>query len=223
MNELADLSEQQTEIDREIQKIAHKKFEKFYEERRSKVKQIPSFWLTCIRACPEMEDYVGFEDDELLESLTDLYVKYEDTEEEEKFSISFEFDPENEFLETVSLVKPFKFVEKTIDGKKVRKLISEPVKLKWKKHKNLVKKSERSFFRWFSYTGEGPGEFKNGESVALILSDVLFADALKLFSEGMQNELEDLEDEYDLDEEDDDAADGNAEDQGPSKKKVKKE
>lgn len=165
-----------------------------------------------------------------MDSITDLYIEWDKTDPQ-SFTITFQFDPENEFLTTTEVSKKFTFVTKTLPPssstsdnatalpapQKVEKYISEPVQLKWKKHKNLTKSKTgqtNSFFNWFKFTGEGPGDYSGGETVALTFAEMIYPHAIKLFIDGMQNEMDndDLEDEYDLDS-DEDGEEGSEDDE----------
>lgn len=114
--------------------------------------------------------------------------------------------------------------------------VSEPVAIKWKKNKNLTKLSGtgiNSFFGWFNYIGEGPGDFPDGASLTRILVEQIFPFATEFYIEGVKDQAQ-VEAEYDLEEDeedeedigDDDADDvknrkKDNDDDGPSKKKVK--
>lgn len=169
-----------------------------------------------------------------------MYIEW-DKDDPQSFVLEFEFDADNEFLVTNKLRKKFTFVSKVLPvseseaaasngnaekPKKIEKYISEPVILKWKKHKNLTKSKTgqtNSFFNWFKFTGEGPGDYSGGETVALTLAEVIFPHAIKLFIDGMNDEMDDqdLDDEYDLDSDEnasDDDEEATHEDMPPRKK-----
>ncbi|KAF5094966.1 hypothetical protein D0Z03_001949 [Geotrichum reessii] len=230
------------------QKITHKKLAPFYSRRRAVVRGLPGFWPTALRGCDELADYVSYEDDELLDHLVDLHVTYLDdvVPEEERDSegrkilsrVRFEFEFEdNDFLADSRVEKMFTLVSFSVESedndnddnitavKKTTtqtKYTSVPTKLSWKKHKNLTKgkygASTNSFFNWFRYAGDGPGDFIGGDEVALAISEVVFPEAEKLYIAGMgkdgDEEDDELEDEYDLGSDDDD-------DSEPPKKKSK--
>jgi template-activating factor I len=214
----------------------------FYARRRKVVRSLPGFWPTALRGCDELADYISYEDDELLDHLIDLHVTYLDddaatTDSQSRKIVSrvrFEFEfEENDFLAENQIEKTFALVSFPVEsdgnddeasGNKKptqTKYTSTPTKLVWKKHKNLTKgkygASTNSFFNWFRYTGDGPGDYSGGDEVALTISEVVFPEAEKLYIAGMgkdgdDDEDDELEDEYDL---------GSDDEPEPPKKKAK--
>ncbi|KAF5099784.1 hypothetical protein D0Z00_001525 [Geotrichum galactomycetum] len=202
--------------------------------------------IKALRGCDELADYISYEDDELLDHLIDLHVTYLDDDDNDTDSqgrkivsrVRFEFEFEdNEFLAETRIEKTFALVsfpvesdddndDESSDNKKKAatqtKYTSTPTKLVWKKHKNLTKgkygASTNSFFNWFRYAGDGPGDYTGGDQVALTISEVVFPEAEKLYIAGMgkdgddDDEDDDLEDEYDL---------GSDDESEPPKKKTK--
>lgn len=219
-----------------------------YVKRRQAVRAIPRFWPIVLSSCDELADYISYEDDELLESLADLYVEW-DQAHPQNFVIELVFDRDNGFLEPGSCVlrKEFRFVAREAKQQggsgqsngpaaapvTVEKYVSDPVPLNWLRKKNLTRSttgSTNSFFNWFRFTGEGPGDYSGGETVALTIAEVVFPHAIKLFVEGMNDaegeddEESDVEDEYELEGEagEDEEEEGEAEHEDmPPKKKVK--
>lgn len=186
-----------------------------YAARRATLRQVPHFWPLVLRSTPELADFLTYEDDALLDHLVDVHVEYPGLSSKataHDFSVTLEF-AENPYLLTTTLVKHFKLEKSarqddTGATRAVEKYTSEPVALAWadKKH-NLTRRAKtgegnHSFFNWFSFTGAGPGDYAGGESVALTMAEVVFPHAIKLFLDGVR-EMDDLEDEYDLSEDDD--------------------
>lgn len=201
-----------------------------FEKRREAVKTIPRFWYTVFVVSELLADFINFEDQELLEHLVDLHVEWSEANGKD-FTISFEFE-ENEYLESLKLEKKFTYKEKKVkdeDGEEVieKKYTSEPVPIKWKKGKNLIQfaKEQNSFFSWFEFVGEGPGDFAGGEMAALTLADEIFPNALKFYVEAFEGGDSDLEgEEYDIsgDDSEGEEENGQAEDkEGPKAKKQK--
>jgi template-activating factor I len=174
---------------------------------------VPKFWITVLIASALLSDYITFEDQDLIEHLTDLYVQW-DEKNGKDFTISFEFE-ENEFIDNLKLVKKFTYKEEKVEDEESdeviteRKYVSEPVEIKWKKGKNLTtvnaEDNETSFFSWFNFVGTGPGDFRDGETIALTLADEIFPNALKFYVEAGLDD--DIELEYDLEEGDEDDED----------------
>jgi template-activating factor I len=208
-----------------------------YEERREQTKNVPGFWRTVLGSSELLAEYINYEDSDLLDHLIDLYIEW-DEDDVKNFTIQFEFE-ENEFLDTLKLSKRFE-IEKTDEEEAHERYVSTPVELKWKKNKDLTKFKEgrdTSFFNWFNFVGKGPGDFKGGETVALIVSDEIYPHALKLYVDAAtQEELEyDIsesgseegeEDEQEGEEEEDDDDEEEHQDEedhedAPPKKKVK--
>ncbi|KAF5103161.1 hypothetical protein DV451_001604 [Geotrichum candidum] len=227
------------------EKITHKKLAPFYSRRRQVVRTLPGFWPTALRGCDELADYISYEDDELLDHLVDLHVTYLDDVDEDAATdsqgrkilsrVRFEFEFEdNDFLVDNRIEKTFALVSFAAEsddesddeaaGPKKKttqtKYTSVPTKLVWKKHKNLTKgkygASTNSFFNWFRFAGDGPGDYAGGDEVALTISEVVFPEAEKLYIAGMgkdgddDDEDDELEDEYDVGSDDE-----------PPKKRVK--
>lgn len=182
-----------------------------YEKRREVTKQINMFWPSVIEMSELLAEYVTYEDNILLNSLKDIFIEW-DEDNVKNFTITFEF-AENDFLETLVLKKRFEQKPDDEEGE----LKSEPVPITWKKGKNLTKpkaNSETSFFNFFNFTGSGPGDYKPGSVIALIIAEELYPHAIKFYTEALSAENQ-VEDEYDIsstDEGEDDDDDGNGED-----------
>ncbi|ANB12095.1 Vps75p [Sugiyamaella lignohabitans] len=211
-------------------KYSTKVLKPVYEERREATRNVPKFWPTVLDSSELLAEYITYEDTEVLDHLVDLYVEW-DEDNVKNFTIHWEFS-ENDFLETNKVSKRFELVEAEKSGEgddeddedAEDSYTSTPVALKWKKGKNLTKPKDgrdTSFFNWFSFSGEGPGDYKGGENIAVIIAEELFPHALKFFadafSEGDLAEYE-LDDEEDDDEDDEVEGDAEHEDAPPRKK-----
>lgn len=129
------------------------------------------------------------------------------------------------------------------------KLVSKPVDVQWpselqsinpkaikQQHNNSIKEftkedkknyrlGMRSFFSWFSWTGEKPGkEFRNGEDLTRLIIDDLFPYAVKYYTEalpGADEEGNDTSDPEELDlseDEEEEEQDEQEEEERPSKR-----
>lgn len=223
---LAKVIEEQDRAEFEIMKFSHEKLQPVLDKRREYTKEIDGFWNTVLETSGVLADLVSIEDAELLDNLKDVYVRWEE-ENAKNFTIEFEFK-ENDFLEedSLKLSKKFEYKESK-DEDKPSKYVSEPVKINWKKDMDLTKKArsdssgDESFFSWFSFTGEGPGDFKEGETIALSIADEVFPHALKFYVEASQQlSDDDIEAEFEL-EDDDEEENGGEHEEAPPKKKVK--
>lgn len=115
-----------------------------YARRNKTISQIPNFWaLVLEQAPPDIDQYIQPSDSALLlSSLTSLRVSHFELEGPESVtggdprsvSITFAFSP-NEYFEDEVLVKKF-WYRKSIGG--WCGLVSEPVKIYWKKGKDLT-------------------------------------------------------------------------------------
>jgi template-activating factor I len=224
---LAKVIEEQDAAEAEIMQFSHEKLAPVLDKRREHTKKIDGFWNTVLEASGALFDMVSVEDAELLDNLIDVYVQW-DKENARNFTIEFEFK-ENAFLEndSLKLSKKFEYKESKEEGKP-SKYVSEPVTIHWKKDMDLTKKAkenatgEDSFFSWFSFTGEGPGDFREGESIALTIADDVFPHALKFYVEASQAISDDeLEGEFDLDDEEEDGEKEAEHEDAPPKKKAK--
>mmetsp|Transcript_5813 Transcript_5813/g.5757 ORF Transcript_5813/g.5757 Transcript_5813/m.5757 type:complete len:282 (+) Transcript_5813:26-871(+) len=224
------------EIDASVYRI--RKTQSIYNKRRQILTQIPQFWYIVLAENDDFPDYVTGDDLKYIEYITDIYVHYkvadsESSENPRDFSITVAFkDDENDepLVPTQEVTKHFhSYVE---DGEE--KLSSSPVAVDWPKELNeinpaLIKKNKgkdlssedkknyrlgmKSFFSWFSWTGNKPGkEFRNGDDLTRLIIDDLFPYAVKYYTEALPGDELDDEDssegeELDISEEDDDEGD----------------
>lgn len=255
----------------------------YYAKRREELKQIPRFWATAIRGASDyLDTYMTFEDIDLLLSIKDLHIEWDDEMNPYNYTLEIHFEP-NDYLDDTSLVlkKNFRYIKKGNTSMRTSKkeddetadqdgdldiedgdeadneliklqqllekeeekndkgYVSDPVAIKWKKGKNLTKRPEtgaNSFFNFFNFVGEGPGDYPEGESLATFVQEELFPQAHKFYFDGLLDQI-DGEGEFDLDEDEEDEEDIGDDDEdevkgkknkkeaddndGPSKKKAK--
>ncbi|KAG5518279.1 hypothetical protein PMAC_003075 [Pneumocystis sp. 'macacae'] len=196
----------------EIELLKHQinLFSPLYEKRASVLKKIPRFWPIVLEAAPgdELSTYISSEDTNVLEHLIDLRV-YRPNEDPRDINIVFEFEP-NDYLEQNSLCleKLFTYSSQKAEAssscsdKEPSQLISKKVEISWKKNKNLTKQAKGvapSFFTWFSWTGEDNNDvFEDGEELAIFIAEDLYPNAVKYFTDALQENEEDEDAEIDL-------------------------
>ncbi|RLV89179.1 Vacuolar protein sorting-associated protein 75 [Spathaspora sp. JA1] len=225
----------QTEKQLEIERL--KTVSPLYEQRRDILKEIPQFWYIVIAENDDFVEYISLEDMKYLEYIDDIYVYYDTTNEDKKFSITFSF-AENELIPKQTVTKQFKTT--LVDGEE--RITSEPVDILWPheleeinpqsiKQKNKGKQLSsqekknyrlgmRSFFSWFQWTGEKPGkEFRNGEDLTNFIVDDLYINALKYYIIALSNEPEDDYDEQEEDSSEGEELDLSEESDGDDRKK----
>ncbi|KAI6800010.1 nucleosome assembly protein family [Hortaea werneckii] len=137
--DLALIEEEFAEVDDEIQRKQHELSKPLYAKRAEAVSKIPNFWPLVMEQAPmEIEDYITPLDSAIFaEHLTNLTVTRPELEEGKSgnpktFSIKFEFS-ENEYFEDKVLEKTFWHRRAADDWVG---LVSEPVKIHWKKGKD---------------------------------------------------------------------------------------
>ncbi len=181
-----------------------KQTQPIFESRREVLRNIPDFWSIVLNEIEAFEEFIlAPTDGEILESLTEIFVDRDTSDDanSDDFSIRFEFKG-SEYLSDQVLIKKF---QKNKDPEIASELISEPVEIKWVSKKNGKKGKNpakgKSFFKWFAYTGKNFGEFHNASDLALLISEDIFPNAVKYYSEQVSR----------LEEEDDDDEDGEIE------------
>lgn len=152
---------------------------------------------------------------------------YRPNQDPRDIKIVFEFEP-NEYLESSSLYieKLFRYSSQKAEAssfnadKEPSQLISEKVNIKWKKDRDLTKPTKGvapSFFTWFSWTGEDNDVFEDGEELAIFIAEDLYPNAVKYFTDALQENEENEDEEIDLENENGD----NIPEVEPPKKKTK--
>ncbi|RMZ07204.1 hypothetical protein D0862_04346 [Hortaea werneckii] len=137
--DLALIEEEFAEVDDEVQRKQHELSKPLYAKRAEAVSKIPNFWPLVMEQAPmEIEDYITPLDSAIFaEHLTNLTVTRPELEEGKSgnpktFTIKFEFS-ENEYFEDKVLEKTFWHRRAADDWVG---LVSEPIKVHWKKGKD---------------------------------------------------------------------------------------
>lgn len=128
--------------DSEVVRKQYELSKPLYAKRAEAVAKIPNFWpLVLEQAPPEIDQYVKDQDSRILmDHVTGITVRRPELEEKgaaghpRSVSIKFDFSPNEEFSDT-SLEKTF-WYRRATDG--WTGLVSEPVKIHWKKGKDLT-------------------------------------------------------------------------------------
>lgn len=119
----------------------HKIYAPLYKKRQEVVAKIPNFWALVLEQAPtEFENYVTPSDSQVFaEALKSIEVERFEINEPNgsprSVVIRFRFDPNNEFFEDEVLEKRF-WHRRALDG--WSGIVSEPVKIHWKKGKDLT-------------------------------------------------------------------------------------
>ncbi|KAG4303328.1 hypothetical protein PCANB_000375 [Pneumocystis canis] len=211
LDAIADIELEFEKAEVQLLKYQVQLFNPLYEKRASVLRKIPKFWPIVLEAAPgdELSVYISPDDANVLEHLIDLRV-YRPNEDPRDINIIFEFEP-NEYLESNSLhiEKLFTYSSQKAEApssnsdKEPSQLISNKVDINWKKKKNLIKSTKGtapSFFTWFSWTGKDNNDvFEDGEELAIFIAEDLYPNAVKYFTDALQeNEEEDEDAEIDL-------------------------
>lgn len=239
LDSLAELESQMGVAERDCEIYRLKKTSQIYKSRSTVLAEIPKFWYIVLAENDEFADYIGLEDLKYLESIVNINVEYKIAEQEtdldhfKDFSITFSFDNDQ------VVTKEFHVI--ITDGEE--KIISKPVDIIWpeelketnprlikdraKKNKTELSKDDKknyrlgikSFYSWFSWTGEKPGkEFRNGEELTRLIIDDLFLNAIKYYVLALQNDDQDEESE-----DENDSSEGEELDLSEEERDVKKQ
>jgi Nucleosome assembly protein (NAP) len=124
----------------EVLRTQTKAFAPLYAKREALVERIPNFWALVVeQAPPDLDQYIQPSDSEVFaECLKEIKIeRFDDaTESPRSFKLVMRFDKErNKWFEDETLEKPFYFrrARDSWTG-----LVSEPVKVNWKKGKDLT-------------------------------------------------------------------------------------
>ncbi|KAH7152446.1 nucleosome assembly protein [Dactylonectria estremocensis] len=134
---LQDIEDEFDEVEVEILRQQDKLGKAIYAKRQEVIANIPHFWpLVFEQAPPEVDEYILPSDSVLLNSLVSLSVERFELPQGDPRSvyIKFEFE-ENEYFEDKVIEKKF-WWRRAHDG--WAGLVSEPVKINWKKGKDLT-------------------------------------------------------------------------------------
>ncbi|EME43313.1 hypothetical protein DOTSEDRAFT_25271 [Dothistroma septosporum NZE10] len=140
--ELALIEHEFDEIDSEIMRKQYELSKNAYAKRAEAVAKIPSFWALVLEQAPmEVDQYIQPTDSQIFaESLVSLSVSRPELDASKSdgsprsLKIRFEFKP-NEYFEQTVLEKEF-YHRRSSDG--WQGLVSEPVKISWKKGKDVT-------------------------------------------------------------------------------------
>ncbi|KAK5112285.1 hypothetical protein LTR85_011557 [Meristemomyces frigidus] len=139
--DLAEIEDEFAEIDDEILRKQNELSKPVYAKRAEAIAKIPNFWPLVMEQAPmEIEDCITHQDSAIFaEHLTNLTVTRPDIEDGKRgnprsVNITLEFSP-NEFFTDTVLEKAFSY-RRASDG--WTGLVSEPVKVHWKKGKDLT-------------------------------------------------------------------------------------
>ncbi|CAK1366016.1 unnamed protein product [Cercospora beticola] len=139
--ELASIESEFEEIDNEIMKKQYELSKAAYSKRATAITKIPNFWPLVIEASPpEIDGFVHPQDSKIFaESLTNISVSRHELDSTPQghprsVTITFEFK-ENDVFENKVLEKKF-WYRRASDG--WVGLVSEPVKINWKKGQDLT-------------------------------------------------------------------------------------
>ncbi|KAK8208245.1 hypothetical protein IWZ00DRAFT_440621 [Phyllosticta capitalensis] len=139
--DLAQLEQEFDDAELQTLREQHKIYAPLYKKRQEVVAKIPNFWALVLEQAPtEFENYVTPSDSQVFaEALKSIEVERFEINEPNgsprSVVIRFRFDPNNEFFEDEVLEKRF-WHRRALDG--WSGIVSEPVKIHWKKGKDLT-------------------------------------------------------------------------------------
>ena len=140
--DLAALEEEFDLADTQILRQQYALTAPLYTERAAAIAKIPNFWALVLEQAPlEIDQFIQPQDSRVFaQSLVDVEVRRPELDADAKggnprsVSVSFEFKPNEDFEDTI--------LEKTFWHRRARDgwvgLVSEPVKIRWKKGKDLT-------------------------------------------------------------------------------------
>lgn len=225
---LAECEKEMDKAEREAEIFRINKTQKIYQKRSEILSKIPTFWYIVLAENDDFAEYISSDDLKYLEDISNIYVEYDIANNNPRdFKIIISFDGELTPKQTIT--KSFKTL---VNEQGEEYLTSESVDIEWpqqlqsinpKTIKSNSKKQNgsmsaedkknyrigmKSFFSFFTWTGEKPGkEFRNGEDLARLIVDNLFPYAVKYYTEALPAGSEDLDDDED-DEDDEDSSEG---------------
>ncbi|WPH03893.1 putative nucleosome assembly protein C36B7.08c [Acrodontium crateriforme] len=139
--ELASIEDQFEQIDTEIMRKQYELSKSAYAKRKEAVAKIPHFWPLVLEAAPpEIDQFIQTNDSRIIaEHLLEIDVTRPELDDGKagnprSLKISFKFEPNDDFEDEV-LEKTF-WYRRASDG--WTGLVSEPVKINWKKDKDLT-------------------------------------------------------------------------------------
>lgn len=223
--DLQSVEESFDNAEREVLLYQIKLYSPIYEKRDPLLLKIPGFWLSVLEEVETIAEEINFEDTKLLDHLISLKVTRPNLTEPQDFEIEFTFS-ENEFLDPSSLTLKKYFTRAEGQETTRDEYTSSPVEIKWTKDLTATTSGSRpSFFTFFAWTGlKGDNDlFTYGEEIALLLSDEVYPDALKIWTDAQNIDEEEADDETSrtLENGSVESEDEAEEEEGPPKKKAK--
>ncbi|KAK9265177.1 hypothetical protein V1519DRAFT_15692 [Lipomyces tetrasporus] len=220
----------------DILRYSTQKLKPLYERRKEIVEKLEKFWGIALEQMgDDIDQYITPQDAELFEYLSSIDVDRDETDPR-TFTLTFRFK-ENSFLEDSTISKTFTYIDKKddneeedsediTDASRIR-YKSSKVNINWKKDHDLTVTpagSPPSFFTFFDWENSDDESkrdvFAQAHEVAILIADELYPNAVKLFTEAVEEEDEDdEEEEIDLEEEDDEEEE--EEEERPRKKSRK--
>ncbi|ODQ70475.1 hypothetical protein LIPSTDRAFT_5934 [Lipomyces starkeyi NRRL Y-11557] len=234
--DLSNLERDFEKAELEICKYSTEKLKPLYERRKAIVSKIEKFWGIALEQMgDDIDQYITPQDAELFECISSIEVDREETDPR-TFTLTFRFK-ENSFLEDNNISKTFTYIDKQNDNEEEDsediteagriKYKSSKVDIKWKKDQDLTATpagSPPSFFTFFDWENSDDESkkdvFAQAHEVAILIADELYPNAVKLFTEAVEEEDEDDEDE-EIDLEDEEEEEEEEEEEPPRKKSKK--
>lgn len=211
-NEIDRLNEQASEEILKVEQKYNKLRQPYFQKRSDLIAKIPNFWVTAFINHPQVSALLNEEDEEALQYLSKVEVQeFEDIKS--GYNIKFHFEA-NPYFENSVISKEFHLNDTGEPS-------SKATPIKWKKDKDLTKKSsakkpgvkrnhdeQESFFSWFSDHGDA-GADELGE----VIKDDIWPNPLQYYlASEIEEEDDDLgdddEDDEEVDEEEDDDEEG---------------
>ncbi|KAJ1515780.1 hypothetical protein HMI56_001041 [Coelomomyces lativittatus] len=196
------------EYESSLQKIwvsMQQKKRPLFQQRREYLKKMDGFWSTVLTSHPQLKRLFEDFDNEVLVSLTDLYVDF--PEDPETFTITFDFKP-NAFFTNTQLK-----VEVTEDD--VTPMIKS-TEIQWKQGKNPFekpsvksgneKRKAHEYSGFFVLLTDSQGDVEERAMILKAIATDIFPDALEYYTHEMDSEDDDDE-EFDMEEDDEDDED----------------
>ncbi|KAK9325646.1 hypothetical protein V1517DRAFT_313944 [Lipomyces orientalis] len=195
----------------DILRYSTQKLKPLYDRRREIVEKLEKFWGIALEQMgDDIDQYITPQDAELFEYLSSIDVDRDETDPR-TFTLTFRFK-ENPFLEDSTISKSFTYIDKKDDNEEEDseditdagriRYKSSKVNIKWKKDNDLTATpagSPPSFFTFFDWENSDDESkkdvFAQAHEVAILIADELYPNAVKLFTEAVEEEDEDDEEE----------------------------
>jgi template-activating factor I len=197
-DELEKINEEATDEVLEIKQKYSEVSKPFYDKRNNLINSIPNFWIAMFSIHPGLNSDLNEKDLKIFKHLSSLEVEdYENVKL--GYSITFNFNP-NPYFEETKIVKSFAFL-----GEGTTKVTNTPIT--WKEDKEIPsgisheKKGNKrphldiSFFSWSSESEQNGHRDKIYYTIANIIKDDIWPNALNYFNNGDFDEAYEDEDE----------------------------